>query len=157
MERFVMKRFLLVTIALMLSVCLFSVSAAESKDDEKAISKVLESFPKLVANRDRDGMKNILHPGMIVVGAGSGDAEVVPLANLTADQLLPPEGNDEWKNTTFTEVNVQISKTMPSIAIASFVLRMKRSDQEPVMDKAMFAMLAKNHGEWRIVSMTMPK
>jgi hypothetical protein len=98
------------------------------------------------------------------------------------ERLVPPKGNEKWDRITFSEQRVEISPTHRSIAVVSFVFKMKMTKEQlkgmedhlPMLDEgqrnqaekmfkggdarfSMFALMAKKRGQWKIVSMTFPK
>jgi hypothetical protein len=181
------KRFRqLVSLAAFLSLSLHGLACpAEDNTAATQVSKTLKQFVTCMAERDGTKLATTFDVNLQIVEAGS-NAQVHLFEAGTLKQLLPPEGNDDWKSARIEQLEVQVSTTNPSIAIASYRLvfpidetQIKKlesllndsSQQLPanqrselarlVKDKStsneMFAMLCRKQGGWRIVSMTVPK
>ena len=178
-------------LAILSSCAGFSHTCAAQDADEQQIERTILQFFDAMSKRDADGMKSAVHTSFTGVDAGTGvdpgrqNTRVEVVDPEKPDDLLPPPGNDDWKNVTISDVDAHISSTSPSVAMASFMLKIPLAADEiadlkigldergpeldeqarkrlakVIQDKArifqMFAMLANDHGAWKIVCMTFP-
>jgi len=161
-----------------------AVSAADRTADEQTVRTVLEKYVESMRRRDIDGVKSCLHTSFTAVEVGNDGSAVEVVDPTKSEKLLPPEGNKDWEKITFTDIHVQVSPTTPSIAMVSYVAKMKMDEREwkavqenkslleerakkdqvdieqifkdGCANVSMFALMAKKKGEWKIVCMTFP-
>ena len=155
-------------------------------NDEGRISEVVKGYFASVRDRDFDGIQAVLHESLTLVEASHTSSKIEVLRSDASKDLLPPPGNDDWEEVTISDISVRVSSTHPSVAAVSFVIDIpideevlkslreissetmasfddetkKRIDQslrEKSNRAAMFALLAKKRGEWKIVSLALPK
>ena len=154
--------------------------------DEGRISEVVKQFFASIRDRDVHGIQDVLHESLTVVEVSHTSSSIEVLRSDACKALLPPPGNDDWEKATISDICVQISSTHQSAAAVSFVINFPVDEKElkmlqemssetmaslddehkKVLDQvltekshkaSMFALLAKRRGEWKIVSMTLPK
>ena len=160
---------------------------AEKQTAEKEIEAAIERFFSLMPERDVEGLQAVLYrPHFLGIEASGQQAQAHLIHTEEPDEILPPEGNDDWDNVRISDVKVRISPTHGSVAMASFTLEapldartiaaykeMLKSDaaqlteaQKKALSKvvddgafksSMFAMLGRQAGAWRIVCITLPK
>jgi len=123
---------------------------------------------------------------MGVEAAGSG-ARLEVIETDKPEKVLPPPGNEDWRDVKVSDVKAEMSATHPSVAIASFTLvfplgekqiagyraalkddlakrlgdqqrkAIKKMIDDRAVHNAMFAMLARQKGQWKIVCLSLPK
>lgn len=159
--------------------------AAAQDPNIQEIRQVLQRYFDSIARRDSEGIKKVVTTTLMGIEAGR-QVKVHILDSERPDKLLPPPGNDDFKNVRISEFSVQVSSTHPSVAMASFVLvlpltakqvaqyqqmlnkagpefdmKMKELLAKMIRDKAysasMFALMAKQRDKWRVACMTVPK
>jgi len=165
-----------------------NIVRAGQPDAQKEIETVLKDYFAAMSARDAKGLQTVLGKHFVTVEATDKNARVHVVDTAISKGLLPPEGNDDWDKDKMklSAIEVKLSGTHPSVAIASFTLEFPLSNQrvadlEAVLKQAsaefdearriaaekiisdraihnsMFAMLARQDGRWKIVSMTFPK
>jgi hypothetical protein len=151
----------------------------------KEIEGAIHQFYTSLSLRDVQGLRNSVDARFIIVAAGGANAKVGVLDASRPADLLPPEGNDDWKDVQVSSITVQVSATHPSVATASFTLNQPLPDskitamkaalkerpeafteaeraaaEKRIADRAIqnmeFAMLVLDERRWKIVSISVP-
>jgi hypothetical protein len=112
---------------------------AEKIADENAVRNALEQYFKAMRERDASAIEGLLRSPAIAVEVSRESAGVELVDRSKHQQLLPPEGNKDWEKLALSDVTVQISPTHPAVAMVSFVLAKKLSEQEVQGMKAALA------------------
>ena len=160
-------------------------SFAQEADAKSEIVKAIRQYYRALAHRDIDALRQVLDENFIVVEAKHAAAKVHVVNVKNGSTLLPPEGNDDWNQVEVSSINVEISSSHASVAIASLTLKHPLSEEritgmqdvlktrpevfgeaerktveKRIADRAIhnseFAMLALKGGKWKIVSMSVP-
>jgi len=165
-----------------------NIVRAEPFDARKEIETTLSDYLTAMSARDVKGLQAVLDKRFVAVEAADENAKIHVVDTAKGAELLPPEGNDDWEKgrIKLSTIEVKISDTHPSVAMASFTLTLPLSDervadlstvlrQAPaefdearrkavakiISDRAihnsMFAMLARQDGRWKIAAMSFPK
>ncbi len=159
---------------------------AQEAKTSQAIERTIGQFFTSISKRDVKGVQAVLDTHLTVIEAAGNKARLHLIAPDTPEELLPPEGNDDFANISIVDVKAETSKTHPSVAMASFtlvrpldakttaiyerVLKAPPKDlseaqieaiSQIAKDRAyrdhMFAMLVCQRGTWKIACMTVPK
>lgn len=158
---------------------------AQDADAGKEIETSLGTYFAGVSARDVGGVRAVLASAFSAVEAR--ESAVIHAVNTANDEeIIPVEGNGDIAGLKFAFIKAEVSKTDPSVAVASFRLilpqteeqlasikaalattpasqwseKVKRRLQQTLADKAMhfdmFAMLARQDGKWKILCMSFP-
>ena len=163
------------------------VACAEEPTAQKEIETAIGQFFSSMSKRDVKALQAVLYaPRFVGIEAAGQQAQAHVIHTDKPEELLPPEGNDDWDNVRISDVKVQTSTTHPSVAVASFTLEFpldaktvarykkmleanpaelgeakKKAFSKIVDDGAlkttMFAMFGRQLRKWKIVCITLPK
>lgn len=155
----------------------------DSMDEE--VQEAIEQYFASTSKRDLGGVQAVLSERVMAIEAGKQYSKAQVLDASKPSEILPPEGNDDWDNISIKSLEVQRSATHPSVAMVSFTLSIPLSDESVAQRKtflkespveldasqraelreqvknraihnAMFAMLTRQAGKWKIASITVP-
>jgi hypothetical protein len=175
-------------VAAVIIIAALNVGRAQQADSTKEIEQAIRDYLTAMSARDVKGLQAVLDKRFVAIEAADKNAKVHLVDTASEKELLPPKGNNDWDkdNIRLSAVEVKISETHPSVAMASFTLTVPMSAQKVanleaalkdlpaefndaqrkaatkiIADRAvhnsMFAMLARQDGHWKIVSMSFPK
>lgn len=149
------------------------------------IEETIRGFYKALSIRDAQGLQNTVDNRFVIVAAGRDNAKIGVLDANNPAAVLPPEGNNDWKDVRISSMTIQVSETHPTVATASFTLiqpllerqivAMKEAlkqmpeafseaeragAEKRITDRAIqnveMAMLVRRNGKWKIVSISVP-
>lgn len=173
-------RCIVAAIILVIACC----AEAQEADAGKEIETSLGTYFASVSARDVGGVRAVLASTFSAVEAR--ESAVIHAVNTANDEeIIPVEGNG-IAGLKFAFIKAEVSKTDPSVAVASFRLTLPQTEeqlasikaalattsaskwsekvklrlQQTLADKAMhfdmFAMLARQDGKWKILCMSFP-
>jgi hypothetical protein len=84
-----------------------------------------------MSDRDIDGLRAVLDKQFILIEARPDNARPHVLNSGAVNQLLPPEGNQDWHTNKMkvASISIEASDTHPSVAMASIVMRRPLDDK----------------------------
>ena len=103
------------------SIALTAVRAQEGAA-ARQIEDTLRQFYSSLSDRDVEGLRTVLDTHFVALEAANRNARLEVVNTDDATKLLPPKGNDDFKNASLSSVKVEVSATHPSVATASYTL-----------------------------------
>ena len=152
----------------------------------RKIGQAVRRYFEATADRDLDGLQGVLGGRVMAIEAGTANSTAQILDTTNSKEILPPPQNDDWENIQILDLKAERSATHPSVAMASFTLAFPLDDEAVMLREqilaedsleldeserakfatqiklrairnSMFAMLSLQNGQWKIVSITVPK
>ena len=172
-------------IAAAIIIACLNMTPAQEANTTQEVEKVLEAYLTAMSARDLKGLQAILDKQFVAVKAAQQNAKTYVVDTSDSKALLPPAGNRDWDKMKISSVKAEVSATHPSVAIVSFTLTQPLTEQtraayeaslqnppaewgesekqaaariikDKAVHNAMFAMVARRDGKWKILCMSLP-